>query len=515
MTTFEAAGGTATATLDATRRGAQPPRRATDLAAVGAAIAAGFGALLLAVAVTTLPPRSALVVLALVVVGVVAALVGHVERFLLAVILLDLPLQLDVNLGYKPAAGSLGAFAGLNVSVTTVALGMLYGGLALRWLLSRPEPPGLGISAWPFAVYVATVAASIVSASDKALAAYWIVLLLQTLLLYMYLLRVLRTPEDFQFVATILVAGLLVEALYMCWQWFGHAPAAPAVNLAPGQPLPAVSSAQRMTGTFGSPNTAGSYLTMFLPLAGMMVLLPVARALRALGLAAFVFGTFALVVTFSRGSWVTFCIAMLFVVGAALRRHLVSRKLIAVLAAAVAATVIALHGLVLTRVTGSDAGSASARFPLLEIAGRIISKHPLTGVGANNYAVALRGYFTPEFGRTWLYVVHNDYALVLAEAGIVALLAYGVFLGSIFVRGAPALRSSHWFVGPVATALVAGVLARLIHMTYDLFNGRPQVEALVIAAAMLAVAGRLTVLDRDDDRARARADVGSTSGRRT
>jgi hypothetical protein len=43
---------------------------------------------------------------------------------------------------------------------------------------------------------------------------------------------------------------------------------------------------------------------------------------------------------------------------------------------------------------------------------------------------------------------------------------------------------------------VAGTIGRLVHMTFDLFNGRVQVEALVIAAAMLAVAGRIAQQER-------------------
>jgi hypothetical protein len=468
-----------------------PTGGARRIAALGAAIGVGAVAAFAAVVLARLPPRATVVVLGAVLLMVVATVVGNVERLLLAAIVLDLPLQIDVNLGYRHQAADLGAFGGLNISVTTVALFAVFGGLVLRWLLARPAPPGLGVAVWPLGCYVVAVAASVVTAGDRVLAAYWVLLLVQTFFLFVYLARVLRSRDDLLFVASMLVAGLLVESLIMWWQWFGHPPTPEVPNVAPGQPLPSVSNELRMTGTFGSPNAAGAYLAMFLPLAATMVIMPVQKLWRWTGAAAFASGVFALVVTFSRGSWVAFAIAATFLIGVALRRRLVKGNVVAVLGAVVILAVIALRGIILSRLFGGDAGSASARFPLVGIAWRVITKHPLTGVGANNFAVQLREFFTPEFGRTWLYVVHNDYVLVLAEAGIVALLAYLVFIASIFVRGVPALRSSDPVVSTIALALVAGTIGRLVHMTFDLFNGRPQVEALVIAAAMLAVAGRL------------------------
>jgi O-antigen ligase len=465
---------------------------ALRLGAGAGALGAGVLATAVTLVVARAPARTSLLLLAAVAVMVGATVVGNVERLLLAVILLDLPLQLDVNFGYKTAAADLGAFGGLNISITTVALVALFAGQLLRWLLGRPMARGLGISSWPLAVYVATVCVSVLFAGDKVLAIYWVLVLLQTLAVFVYLARTVRTHDDLLFVAALLVAGLLVESLIMCWQWFGHAPSVAVPNVAPGQILPSVLFEERMTGTFGSPNSAGSYLALFLPLAATMAVMPIQRALRALAVAAFAFGTFALVVTFSRGAWIAFTIGFAFLVVMALRRGLVNANLVLGLGAVGLVSMVALRAMVWSRVFGADAGSTQSRFPLFDIAWRLISEHPVTGVGANNFAVELRNFFTPEFGQTWLYIVHNDYVLVLAEAGVVALAAYLVYLGSIFVRAAPALRAHDRIASPIAVAIVAGVIGRLLHMTFDVFNGRPQVEGLAVAAAVVAIASRLT-----------------------
>src|SRR5215217_1824409 len=57
---------------------------------------------------------------------VVALVVGSLRQVLLAVVLLDIPLQWDVNLGWRPDAVAVGAVGGISISATTLALFGLY-----------------------------------------------------------------------------------------------------------------------------------------------------------------------------------------------------------------------------------------------------------------------------------------------------------------------------------------------------------------------------------------------------
>src|SRR5215208_3282581 len=112
-------------------------------------------------------------------------LVPELRRVLLAVVIADLMLQWDVNYGYQTFAERFGTEAGLNVSLTTFAVAGLY----CLWAAdrSRPRsdtpPPFLAPALQP-AVYIAICALSVLVASDRALSAYYVVLLLQMLLLF-------------------------------------------------------------------------------------------------------------------------------------------------------------------------------------------------------------------------------------------------------------------------------------------------------------------------------------------
>src|SRR5215469_7982263 len=53
------------------------------------------------------------------------------QRILLAVVILDIPLQFGIHLFYREEDAALGALGGLSISATTLALAGLY----LSWLI--------------------------------------------------------------------------------------------------------------------------------------------------------------------------------------------------------------------------------------------------------------------------------------------------------------------------------------------------------------------------------------------
>jgi O-antigen ligase len=129
------------------------------------------------------------------------------------------------------------------------------------------------------------------------------------------------------------------------------------------------------------------------------------------------------------------------------------------------------------------------------MAKQMIEDHPVLGVGANNYSLALARYETPEFAADWHYTVHDKYLLVWAETGVVGLLAFLAFLLVTVRRGWLVIRSQDPLLGPLALGLTAGVCGEMVHMTVDIFHGRPQVQSLWLVAALLT-AMRLLMLER-------------------
>ena len=434
----------------------------------------------------------------------VAMIVGDLRRLLLGVVILDIAFQWDVHLGYREAEAQLGAVGGFNLSITTLALAGLYA-LWLAELLAVPERAASPRLRWalPAIAYVGLTAGSVVVARDAMLARFELALLLQMLLLYVYVASTVRTRRDVRFLAGMLVVALLLQSVVMLTMRYSGLDLSPfgfSSQARPGSGL----FLDRVTGTFGSPNAAGSFLLLLLLVAITLLAAPVGRRLKAVAVAAFVIGLTALVLTFSRGGWIGFAIAMTIAGVAAWRRGWLSRRVWIALAVGTALLLVVFGATIAGRVTNDDRGAARSRVPLMRLAGEIIEDHPLLGVGANNFGVVIREYAGPDYTQEWLYTVHNKYLLVWAEAGIGALLAFLWFLAVAIRRGWHCWRSADPLLSPLALGLTAGSVGYAVHMTVDMFNGR-QPELLWLAAGLLtAMYGLVRHERREPSRRRAR-----------
>jgi len=136
------------------------------------------------------------------------------------------------------------------------------------------------------------------------------------------------------------------------------------------------------------------------------------------------------------------------------------------------------------RLVGSEGSSAETRLQMMRLAMKIIKDHPLLGVGANNFAVMIPHYATPEF-TGWLHTVHNKYLLVWAEAGLGALVAFLLFLLTTVRHGWRSWKLDDPLLSPLALGFIAGIVGQMSHMFLDLFHGRPQVQGLWLVAGLI------------------------------
>jgi putative inorganic carbon (HCO3(-)) transporter len=419
-------------------------------------------------------------------VALVGLVVGNLRRLLLAVVVFDIPFQWDMNFGYHMDAAKLGAFGGLNFSLTTIAIVGLYG----LWFAERSSGatrahrlrvrPGA-----PLIAYVAVAVVAVFVARNATLSVDQIVLFVQTLLLFVYLASAIRTRADLGFLTAALMASLAIESLLII---FSHVTGS-AVNL-PGtsqsHAVDVVSPGQglRAGGTVGPPNTAGAYLSLLLAPALSVAVAPGTRRLRQLAACAFVLGTIALILTFSRGGWIAFAVSMTVVAYAGWRRRLFRARVPIALALVLVAVIVPFASGISARLNKSDGGAAHSRVPLLHIAENVIRDHPLLGVGPNNFAVVLPDYATLD-AKNFVYVVHNKYLLIWAESGIAALLAYLWFLGATLRRGLRCARAGDDAVALLGVGLFAAVLGHMAHMFVDIFQSRPIIQLLWLVAALL------------------------------
>lgn len=421
----------------------------------------------------------------------VAMIVRNARKLLLAVLILDIPLQLDIHLYYRQDAADLGSLGGLPVSLTTFSLIGLYGlwlsGSAVR--RNQPLPKWLSMSL-PAGLYVFFVGLSLLTAYDKTLALFEFVLVLQLLLIYIYILGTVRTRDDVLYIVSLLLVALIFESIIIVALRF----AGSTVKIAG---ITGRVYDTRVSGTVGSPNNAGAYIVLSLGAATGLLMARVSKAYTWLAMLAFAGGAVALVFTLSRGGWLAFAVFMSLLSILALRRGWLSARVIAVVVVVGLVLVLALHSVVIERLTADDRGAAESRIPLMRIAFRIIRDHPILGVGVNNSPMLTPSYITPDMGYVWVYGVHNKYLAVWSEIGMGGLLAYVGFLSATLRRGWNCLRADDRVLAPLALGLTTAVFGHMIHMIFDTFRSRPNTQLLWLCAALLAV---MQIMSRERDR---------------
>jgi O-antigen ligase len=473
-------------------------RRHATSAAVTAGTIAGLSAMVVAVA----PDRYR----ALAVAGAVApwliVLAGDLERVLVAAILVDTWFDIDTNIGYRPDLAALGGVGGVSISLTTIAV------LAFVFLdgLSSDSPAQARRSRLDVAVLVfaGLIAASAFVARDRTAALAVILPTIQCAAVYLILARWLCTVERLIFLVKVLTAAIFANAVIGCLKFAGvsiHLPGVATDSEFQG----------RFSGLLASPNTFGTLLALVLPvLVALLLAEPelLSRELPEHGhhapseanrhtirfrqtvmwsvLAGFVM----LIASQSRGSWLSVAVSGGVIAGVAWRRRWIpASKAFAAPLVSVAA-LLALP-LVRDRIAADDHGSAGSRVPLMRIAGRMISDHPLFGVGANNYVTELPKYLTPDTAGQWIYTVHNQFALTWAESGIAAVAALIWLLLEIIRAGVRLTGHSRRILACIGIGVAAAVCGHAAHMTIEIMNGRQQLGMLLVLAALVRSAGTI------------------------
>ena len=437
----------------------------------------------------------------------------RVRMLLLGVTLLGTAFPVAKELGYREDAGSLGSNGGLPISLLTLGLIGLYAPLLvsgrreIRPRSRRRFHPGV-----PLVLYVVFASLSLFAARDAVLGFYEIFLLLETLALYFYIFNFLSALEDISFVFRTLLIGLAAQGLLMI-----ALAAAPGTFSLVGSETRNLVEADtttvsryfhvlgvlklrvdedsakgtiRVGGAVGSPNDAAGYLCTSLLAALGVRMAADKRRDRLLAALALLLGGCGLLLTLSRGGWAAFVFGLAVVGLFKLRAGGFSRKTLAAAAVTVAVAGIFFSGTIRSRLESDDEGSAASRVPLMKLAALMIEDHPILGVGANNFPLAMEPYLTRGFSGEWIYAVHNKYLLVWSETGTLALAAFLWFLISAIRSGIRCWRYRQPLLSPLALGFMAAVAASMLHMWVDTFRGLPAMHFLAIAAGLLAVMER-------------------------
>src|SRR3984893_2050440 len=383
--------------------------------------------------------------------------VGYVQKALFAILILDIPFQLGTHLFYRDADAVSGALAGLTISATTFALFGLYVSWFIQRLENRSHKSSSAIKLnLPLLLYLGFTALSLVAARDVRLSSFELFLLVQMYLVFFYVANFVRSREDVLFVVFFLLLGCLMESLVMIALGFAGVPSGLWGPLHIRVDTQVNGEFTRVGGTVGSPNEAGSYLSLMLSLAISLLFTPFGRKYKLLAAAVLAFGGTALIFTLSRGAWISLATAIILFCVSLWRRNGSSLKAPVAFLAMLFLIYLSFHSAVEARLLADDNGSAESRIPLMNLAFRIIADNPVLGVGSNNFSATMDGYLTSEFRRGFLYTVHNKYLLVWAEIGFAGLLAYLAFLFGAVRKGWASWKQNDRLLSILALGLTAG-----------------------------------------------------------
>ncbi len=413
------------------------------------------------------------------------------ERLCLLIGIVEIPLQLDKYFMFHERDAALGAVAGFNVSVTTLALAVLY----WVWLTKATTARG---NLWdrfnfggPMLFYLTAVGVSVFSATLPMLSLFDLFLLGQSYLLFIFLANRIRFREDLYFCFACLSATLLLQSFFIIGLYaMGDAAVGKMFELGPI--ILSVWVDGRPTGSMQSAVLAGSTLAiMWLPVSSL-TLSRVDSLTKLICFAGMVLGLLAIMLTQTRGAILSSLLgASALGAGLYLRGELPKWAITMALALAVFCAY-PMYRVVKNRIQGDDSGSAQARIHLSAIAFEMIGQRPITGYGAGNcHIVGQRFADQAKYRSEWYYTIHCKYLLVWIETGLMGLAAFLCVLGTGVLNGIKVWRLRDRDLAHIGLALTAALLGHMLHMFVDIFNSRTQVQMLWVILGLSAATLRM------------------------
>jgi len=417
----------------------------------------------------------------------------YVRKILLATVILDIPLQLGTTFFHRQAESDLGAFRGLIISATTIALAGLYSSWLVEALVGRTvKLRSLFHINLPLTLYVGIVIFSLMVAEDVTLSLFEIFLFVQLYLVYLYVANNVRTRQDVLFVVSLLLIGAVLESLAIIALRFSIMETGVLGPFHIYVDSYAKTGWKRVGGTMG-PNEAGAYLSVLIAFAASVLFTNIGRVSKWLAVAVLMLGQIAVILTLSRGGWLALLVGISILCAAVCRHRGLSLNALIGIFVVLLLLYLPLSDSIGTRLFGNDNGAAESRLPLMRLAFRMIADNPILGVGSNNFPVAMKGYLSGEFRsqNTFLFIVHNKYLLIWAETGIVGLAAFLAFLFGALRKGWQCWKAHDQLLSPLALGLAAGMAGEMVHMNVDHFRNRPTQQLLWLIAALFVAMHRV------------------------
>jgi len=313
---------------------------------------------------------------------------------------------------------------------------------------------------------------SMYNASDIKFCIYGIFRLIIIYLAFFYMENAITTKRDLKFTIVPILIGLFLESLLGIFQYYRGQVFGLGL-IGERQEMMYFRGISRVGGTFGHPNNFAIYLCLFLPLVFSFFFAPLKKEYKVICGLIFLISVSTLILTLSRGGWISFIVSMVifFVLGLKARLISLRRAMFVVIICIIflAIIIFAFQELIFTRIYSYDYGSAYSRIPLMKVAMNMIKAHPFLGVGINNYTEVMHLY--DDIPRQIIPVgssgVHNSYLGIASEIGIMGLFFFLWFVALLYKQGIKIMGRNDKLIVCLTIGILAGISAFLISIMVD------------------------------------------------
>lgn len=412
---------------------------------------------------------------------VLVMLINDIEKLILTVMAVSVPLNLDISLIISPYARNpynlahghrtIIGITELRLSLVAVLLVAGYAFWIIRSNKSPQKPvqffapisiPALGLI---FFFILSTF-----RAGDIQLAMFRVVQFIELFLAYFYLANHVQTTQDFKFFLNISMGAMLAESILMNVQWVTNLEfiiaGVEAVTLGPG----------RVAGTMGNTGPAAGYMSSHALLTFAMALAATNKSQKIFALITLTSGLIALIGTGSRISWGAFGFVMIIFVTIGLWRGWIKFETLILLITVGLFIGSLFFNTIYARYTEDDGGSAEDRGRMNRLALQIIQANFWFGVGPGNYPLTTKDYYNSSIGHPEGVIdiqVHNAYLGIWGEGGTFALMGYVSVLGAALYKAFSCIRSTDIWISIMGTAVGCAILVVCIGMLTGNFVYRP------------------------------------------
>ena len=297
--------------------------------------------------------------------------------------------------------------------------------------------------------------------------AFYVFTIVQYIVLYHMVIAFISGERERKLLVTCFLTGAVLMALFGLYQYFS-AWGLHDEDWVDTDAFPMLR--RRMYATLYNPNLLSAFLLMVMALTASLTIWSENMRQRLLYVGLFTIFTLCLVLTYSRGAWIS-VLALVFYFG------LVWDKRVWLLFLAVPLVLAFYHGGVVTRImslfANSEDTSISMRLDMWETTLEMIGDYPILGIGWGAFKYVYPVYYEPiqEAGIT-IYHAHNMYLDIMVETGIVGFILYmWFFFGNVWYSLKYLAKKHSPFSDCLAMTAGATVFAITISgiSDYDLF----------------------------------------------